>query len=588
MNPGPSPLVRGAVDHIRAGRLKQAAESLRLHLRRHPDDDHAQFLLGNVLSQQLQEEPAIYALERAATLRPGDPQRWIALGTALLRARGPAPAEAVLRACPVSDDSGVRVLLGEVLGALNRASEAVPLLERVIASEPQNRQALRSLAKIFATAGRTDEAIEFLARAINDGDFRSLSAHCFHTNYSGKMSREAVFNAHQRLYEAVKKLVPVGPPPSPRETGGGPLRIGFMSADFQQHSVSYFVEPLLEHLDRARFRVIGMATSAATDEVTTRLRSKADEWVDASDQNPAAMTEAIRRAKPDILIDLGGLTGPGRVVALASRIAPLQATYLGYPNTCAVPNVDWRLVDALTDPVEPGPDGKRADAFATERLVRIEGCFVCYRPPDEAPPVAVRPAGAPVAFGSFNTSQKVSPECVQLWARVLRQVPGSVLVLKRREFADPWIAGQFIEAFEREGVEASRLRFLGKTPSVAEHLAAYAEVDIALDTYPYHGTTTTCEALWMGVPVVSLIGQAHASRVGLSLLNATGLGRLAATSPKQFEDAAAALAADRPALAAMRTSLRPQLSTSTICDGPSFAARFAEALLTMQKSLTSV
>jgi predicted O-linked N-acetylglucosamine transferase (SPINDLY family) len=301
-----------------------------------------------------------------------------------------------------------------------------------------------------------------------------------------------------------------------------------------------------------------------------------------------AMVEAIRRARPDILIDLGGLTGPARVVAMAHRIAPVQATYLGYPNTSAVPNIDWRLVDALTDPVEPSADGSRADDLATERLLRIKGCFVCYRPPDDAPPVAVRGADGPVAFGSFNTSHKISPQCVQLWARVLRRVPGSMLVLKRREFADPWIAGQFIQAFGREGVEAPRLRFLGKTPAVAEHLAAYAEVDIALDTYPYHGTTTTCEALWMGVPVVSLIGNTHASRVGHSLLNAAGLGRLAATTPEQFEEIAAALAADRAALGTMRASLRPQVSASSLCDGPNFAARFADALHAMQTPLTSV
>jgi predicted O-linked N-acetylglucosamine transferase (SPINDLY family) len=239
------------------------------------------------------------------------------------------------------------------------------------------------------------------------------------------------------------------------------------------------------------------------------------------------------------------------------------------------------LVDALTDPVEPSPDGKRADDFVTERLLRIEGCFVCYRPPEDAPPVATRAAEGAIAFGSFNTSQKVSPECVQLWARVLRRVPGSVLVLKRREFADPWIARQFIEAFGREGVEASRLRFLGKTPSVAEHLAAYAEVDIALDTYPYHGTTTTCEALWMGVPVVSLIGNSHASRVGLSLLSATGLRRLTTDDHREFEEIAAGLAADRAALAAMRTSLRERVRDSVLCDGPSFAARFADAMFAM-------
>jgi protein O-GlcNAc transferase len=576
----PPPAVRAALDHIRAGRLKQAADLLRQHLRRAPDDHNSQFLLGNVLSQQLQSEPAIFALERAAAGKPDDPQRWLALGVALLRGRGPHAAEAALRASPVATHPDVLVLLADTLAAQTRAGEAVPILESVLASQPAHAQALKTLAKVFSTAGRTDEALDLFRRAAEATDFRSLAAYCFQTNYSGAMTPAQVFAPHLRFFERAQKMIPRAMPPLPGPLPGRPLRVAFLSADFQQHSVAYFVEPLLEHLPRDRFRVIALTASIAADDVTARLRTKADEWADASDQDPAAMAAAIKTARPDILIDLGGLTGPARVLAMAHRMARIQATYLGYPNTSAVPNVDFRLVDNFTDPTTPYPDGSRADDFATERLLRLDGCFVCYRPPDDAPPVSPRP-DRPLAFGSFNTSHKMSPQCVQLWAGVLRAVPGSSLVLKRKEFADPWIAAQFIGSFGREGIAADRLHFLGKTPSIAEHLAAYAQVDIALDTFPYQGTTTTCEALWMGVPVVSLIGRSHASRVGLSLLSACGLSELATHSPQEFTECAASLASDRTRLAARRLALRAQVAASMLCDGPGFAATFASALVRM-------
>ncbi len=584
---GPPPAVRTAIDHLRASRLKPAIDILRQHLRRHPHDHNSQFLLGNALSQDLQNEPAIYALEKAAHGLPSDPQRWVALGVALFRTRGAAAAEALLRDCPAvaGANPDAMTLLADTRATLLRAAEAVPILESVLAAHPGHSQAHKTLGKLQSTAGDTDRALEHFHRSIaHPDDYRAQAAYCFHTNYSGTLSPAQVFALHAQFHDTIQRLVPSSAAASnPRPQPTGPIRLGLFSPDFQQHSVAHFVEPIIEHLDPARFRIICISAGANADSVTARLRAKADEWVDASSQDPTQMSAAIRSANADILIDLAGLTGPARIVAFAQRLAPLQGTYCGYPNTSAVPNVDVRLVDADTDPPTPFADGTRADDLATERLARIEGCFLCYRPPDDAPPPTDRPSAAAIAFGSFNTSHKMSPQCVALWSRVLSRVPGSTLVLKRKEFEDPWIARQFIDRFASHGIARERLVFMGKTPSIAEHLSAYSAIDIALDTFPYHGTTTTCEALWMGVPVVSLAGTSHAARVGKSLLRAAGLPHLSADTPEAFVDTAAALAADHTQRAHLRRTLREQVRNSTLCDGPAFAARFGAALEQLAK-----
>ena len=576
--------VQAAAEHLRAGRVKQAVQALRAHLRRHGDDDRAWFVLGQALSQDGQHEAGLHALGRALAADRGDARRWLALGVATLRAKGGAGVVELLKDSPpaIAGDADVLALLADGYAAVGEAGSAVPVLERVLAARPGHVPAMRTLARVFAVAGRTDEAVGLLRRCAEAGgwrDFRDAAAYCFHTNYSGLMTPDEVAAEHRRLHELLQRVVPPGPPVRVDVSAGRALRVGLLSADFQQHSVAYFAEPLIEHLDRARWRVVCVSASSAADEVTSRLRAKADEWVDASAQDPAAMLNAVRSARLDVLIELGGLTGPGRVAALAQRVAPVQATYLGYPNTTGVPNIDYRIVDAHTDP-------QGAERLATERLVRVEGCFVCYRPPEGSPAVCVRDAGAPLALGSFNTSLKMSPQSVALWARVMRRLPGSVLVLKRKEFADPWVAGQFVERFGREGIAPERLRLVGKTPSVAEHLAAYGGVDIALDTYPYHGTTTTCEALWMGVPVVSLAGPSHASRVGKSLLHAAGMGEWAVDTPEAFEEAVVGLAADRAALAALRAGLRDRVGASALCDGAGFARRFERVLEEMWASVS--
>jgi predicted O-linked N-acetylglucosamine transferase (SPINDLY family) len=342
----------------------------------------------------------------------------------------------------------------------------------------------------------------------------------------------------------------------------GRLRVGYVSPDFREHSVAWFLEPLLAAHDRQAFEVIGYASVARPDAVTRRLLShchRACEVHDLSDEQLAAL---VREHRVDILVDLAGHTRGNRLGAFARWPAPVQVTYLGYPGTTGVPAIAYRLTDAIADPAGV------TDADHSERLVRLPHGFLCYRPPSEAPPVSPGPVerAGQITFACFNNRPKITEAAVALWARLLRELPGSRLVLKSAGLSDAGGRARLLAQFDRHGIGAERLALWGMVRSPWEHLAYYAQADIALDTFPYNGTTTTCEALYMGVPVVTLAGRSHAARVGASLLTRVGLPELIAGSPDEYVACAVALAQDRARLRGLRAGLRDRLLRSPLCD----------------------
>jgi len=305
------------------------------------------------------------------------------------------------------------------------------------------------------------------------------------------------------------------------------------------------------------------------DAWTTRLRNRSTAWVDVVGMTDAACAERLRRDRIDVAIDLAGHTIGSRVGVLAHWAAPVQMTGIGYPNTTGLGAVGWRLCDGMTDPAG-------SEAHGTERLARLEGCFLCFQPPDaDAPGALPASDSGRITFGSFNALKKIGPRSLALWASVLHQVPGSRLLIKAPGLETPAVRARLIEAAGRAGIDASRLEVLGVSTTIPEHLATYGRVDIALDCTPYNGTTTTCEALWMGVPVVTLAGDRHASRVGVSLMAAAGLPECAASDDDAFVRIARDLAADLDSLAKIRSTLRARMAASMLCDAPGYAQRFA-------------
>jgi predicted O-linked N-acetylglucosamine transferase (SPINDLY family) len=334
----------------------------------------------------------------------------------------------------------------------------------------------------------------------------------------------------------------------------------------------------MESIDRSQIEFICYSTAAKEDRVTDRLRTHAELWRHVHGKTSREIAEQIRKDKIDILIDLAGLTSGERLAIFSEKPAPVQMTYLGYPNTTGLRAIDYRIVDSITD-----PDG--SDAFASEKLLRLDPCFLCYKPPTSAPIPAAEPpslANGHITFGSFNTLIKLSDATVDLWSELLKQTPGAKLLLKARQLRDPATRDSTIARFVRRGVDAAAIEVIPATAGLEEHLTLYNRIDVGLDPIPYAGTTTTCEAMWMGVPVVTLAGQTHASRVGASLLHSVKLYDLITTDSASFIAKAKSLAGDSARLRALRsaasTSLRSTMQTSALCDAPGFAQRFTQAL----------
>jgi len=315
------------------------------------------------------------------------------------------------------------------------------------------------------------------------------------------------------------------------------------------------------------------AEVTAPDATTERLKGLADGWLETVGMPDASLAERIQLDGIDILVDLAGHTAHNRLTVFARKPAPIQVTWLGYPNTTGLKAIDYRLVDAVTDPEE------EADAWASETLIRLADGFLCYGAQHDAPEPAAPPclATGTVTFGSFNNPAKLSAATLDTWAMLLARLPDARLLLKGGWFADPATCELFRDRLGSRGIVAERIELVPMLADTAAHLGLYDRIDIALDPFPYNGTTTTCDASWMGVPVITLRGDRHAGRVGASLLTQLGLTELIADSVEEYVEIAAALAVDQARLGELRRSLRPRLATSSLGDAAAFARKIESA-----------
>lgn len=463
--------------------------------------------------------------------------------------------------------------LGNALRSLGRIKPAIEAMETAARLDPGSRGARMNLAMLLWEGGRGREAESLLREmAAGTGD-AALDAHqnlLLMLNYREDLEPGRCYDEH--LVWAARYADPVSaaaaPPERPADPGR-PLNIGYVSPDFRLHPVALFLLPLLNHHDRARHRIHLYATRAGADDTTARLRSAADEWRDIAALSDDEAADMIRRDGIDVLVDLAGHTGWNRLLLFARRPAPVQLSWLGYLNTTGMRAMDARLTDVIATP-------EAFDALHTERIVRLPGCQWCFQPLVDAPDVSPSPPsrGGTVTFGSFHNLVKVGPAVIALWSRLLRQLPRSRLLLMAKGLADG--RQDLLERFGAEGVAADRIELRNAVP-YRQYLATYGEVDIALDAFPYSGGTTTCESLWMGVPVVTWAFPAVAGRGAASILSAAGLPELVAESPEQYLSIAADLAASPPRLEALRASLRGRMRQSPLMDAPRFAAGIEDA-----------
>ena len=560
------------------GLLDEAVAEYRRALAFKPDYAEAHNNLGAVLAELGQLDEAIAACRRALELKPDYPEAHNNLGNAL-RERGQLDEAIAACRCALElrpDFPEAHNNLGAALVGRRQLDEAIGACRRALELKPDYPEALNNLGNALKDRGELDEAIAVYRHALQMAPERA-DAHSnlvytlhLHPAYDARTISEEQQRWNRQFSEPLKQFI------LPHANDRNPerrLRIGYVSPDFLDHAVGRYVLPLFERHDRERFEILCYSGVIRPDGMTERFRALAGQWRNTIGVPDARLAELIREDKVDILVDLTMHTAGNRLPMFARQPAPVQVTWLAYPGSTGLRGIGYRLTDAYMDP--PGEESARA----AEEPVRLPGCWCCYDPVGDSPEIQALPAlsAGGVTFGSLNNFAKVHEGVQARWARVLEAVKGSRLLMLCPEGRTRERVRRF---FDAHGIAPERVEFVGFLPR-REYLRLYRRIDLALDPYPFNGMTTTCDALWMGIPVLTLPGKAPASRAGLSLLSCVGLGECVASSEEDFVRKAMALAGDLPRLADLRATLRARMLASPLMDAPRFARNVETAYRSM-------
>jgi predicted O-linked N-acetylglucosamine transferase (SPINDLY family) len=561
------------------GHFAQAAQCFEQVLAHRPGNTKAHTSLGHVYRAQGRLAEARRHYEAALGSTPRDAELYLNLGVVVQGLGDRALATQCYRNALTIDPhlAIAHSNLGAVLREQGELTGAVEHLTRAIEQDPACAEAYSNLGSALIAQGRHKEAEECHRKAVglrpDDPTLHSnlLAGLAYDEAYDG-----AQILAEHRRWEARHAAAAARVKRTGRRAAGRRLRIGYVSPDFRHHAVATFLAPVVAAHDRDRCEIFAYSNTLQTDATTRHLQGLCDQWRDITSLDDDQAAALVAADEIDVLVDLTGHLARNRLGIFARRPAPVQVTYLGYHTTTGLAAIDYRLTDGYTDP--PGHE-----RFFVERLHRLRDGWLCFRPPEETPAVGALPMtgrGHPT-FGSFNNLAKVAPGVVALWSRVLTTVPQSRLLLKNLSLRDAGTRALVCDRFAAQGVAPERLELIGWTETAADHFALYHRIDVCLDTFPYNGGTTTCEALWMGVPVVSLAGERSASRFGASILPRVGLAELVAESGDGFVAIAAALVRDPQRLAALRRDLRPRMAASPLCRPERFTHSLEEAYLAM-------
>ena len=538
------------------------------------DYANALFNLGNALKDQGELDQAIARYRQLLTIQPTSIDALANLGNALEdQGRLDDALHCYERALLLQPDfCAARYNSGNVLAAQGQLDRARRRYEEALMLKPAFGDALYNLGNVLRDQGLAMQAIAHYEQAL------SLAPHDakIHSNLLTSLHYAAAYAPADILARA-RRFAALCAAPAPvgghaqRTEEKQRLRIGYVSGDFGKHPVGYFLSAVLEAHERSAVEVFCYSNRAKEDALTARLRGSADHWRSLVGLPDEAAARLIEQDAIDILVDLSGHTAKNRLPLFARRLAPVQASWLGYFGTTGLASVDYLIADRFVAP-------PASDSYFTEAIWRLPDSYLCFTPPHETIALQTPPAtrGHALTFGSFNNQAKTSPQTIALWARVLQRVPGSRLLLKTKSLGDPCVRKLLAEQFSAQGIDADRLMLEGASPRL-ELLSAYNRVDIGLDPTPYGGGTTTAEALWMGVPVVTLRGTTWVGRVSESIVSAVGYPGLTAATADAYVDLAARLATDLPQLATLRAGLRAQLVVSPLCAGRAFTRNLEQA-----------
>ena len=600
-------------------RVKQVALSL---LRKNPKQPMGLMLMGYYAHAKVQLEEAIDYYKRSLNAKPGvppvlmalakayrlagnhlqalntfqevrklvpdNPEIWIGIGRAQYAIGDLANAEnSMHEALKSNPNLGVAYrVLGEIQRDYNKSIEIVEkYFKKAIEINQNDSDAFNDLGNCYVSAGDPESACKVYSQILEKAESQNpviYSNWLFTLHNLDSLNSEELFRHHLGWLsccrgEDRKQRIDFSNDPNPDRN----LRIGFTSADFYGHSVFFFLNALFSNYDKTQLTLICFSDRTEHDEDNRSriLKGQVDQWHRTKALSTDALHDFVQKQQIDILVDLSGHTGNNRMPNYMKRCAPIQVTWLGYPDTTGLDSMDYRMVDEITDP-QPW-----ADELATETLYRIPAPFLCYQPEKEWLSLEPREElnSGKIAFGSFNHARKLNSSTVDLWCKILQQVPEAELVIKCRQFGKGKTLSVLTEKFRQMGIEQSRLRVLDFVKSNEGHMTSYNEMDVALDPHPYNGTTTSVEAMWMGVPLITKAGDRHSARVGTTLLKSVGLEEFIAHSDQEYIKKAVEIAKNRDKLLEIKRTLRERMLNSPLCDSVGFARKFEAAIREMWK-----
>ncbi len=536
-----------------------------------PHDTEAQKNLGVMLQKlgRLNEAEASY--KKAIALKPDYAEAYNNLSNTLKEQGKLNEAEASYKKAIAlkPEYAEAHYNLGVMLQKLGRLNEAEASYKKALALKPDFAEAHNNLGDTLKEQGRLNEAEASYKKAIElkvdySGAYSNKNL-CL--NYSSLYSPLFIYKEHLKFEKQFGGLK-VEPPLSMhvKKNFGERLRIGYVSADFRKHSVAYFFEPLLQHHSGHVVETFCYYNNTVVDVMTKRLMVTCDHWRPIFGIADSEVANLIRSDKIDILVDLSGHMGKNSLLVFAQKPAPIQVTWLGYPNTTGLSTIDYRFTDIIADPIG------EADELHSETLLRLPNGFQCFQGNEKVLVGLELPQKCQgyITFGSFNNFSKITPQVIKAWSKILHLVPTSHLLLKCLQLKHN--KDYYLELFKKEGLAEDRIKLYGQLPSMDDHLELYNAIDIGLDPFPFNGATTTCEALWMGVPVITLLGDRHVGRVGASILTNVGLTDFIAQDINNYIKLAVEMAANTNYLKEIRKTLRERMQGAPLCDARSFAS----------------
>jgi len=565
--------------------------------------------VGNIFKKKEEFEQAITYYQHAVKLQAGFKDALCNLTNIYAKLKQFDQAiEYFEKLLPITppDNAHVYYSYAEALREVGRLTDAILYYQRALDLNPNYIDALIGIAKVKEKQGKFLEQIKYYEQAIEMCDSEKVDIHvnnfsqlsnfllragrvedalkntkrfleiqlssgnqgylAFVANYSLHYDRAALFAELQKYNELYAK--PLAIHIKPHANVADPhkkLKVGYVSADFRQHSVAYFVESILKNHNHTQFDIFCYYNHEKQDDFTKRFQNYADRWCDCIELSDEELTEQIRQDEIDILVDLSGHIAGNRLLVFARKPAPVQATYIGFPNSTGLTAIDYHITDKYSDPEDIG------EKYNSEIPIRMSYSYYNYYPNQDAPDVNSLPAieNGYITFGSFNKFEKITQLTLELWIEILQTMPTAKIVIKHGNLVNTELQKVFLQRLAEYGIEKERV-ILGSEPSTLATLKAYNQIDISLDTYPYNGATTTCQALWMGIPMVTLVGETHVARAGLSILTAAGFPEFIAYTKEQYIEIAVKLASNIENLQQLRQNMRERLKSSSLMDHVGF------------------